>query len=225
VDQGCTLDEECEGRGEFCNQDNAECEVQQVTLDTTEPDPGAVMPDFQDKIVPFFRGQACTVDAVQSGSPIPVRIEPCLHSCLTINSFHHHHMYDCLGSQCEAFVLAYYTVDGTGCPADVFGRFDPAQCGTDENGPVDLSMNITINDEPFQGTIKLEVPYLSNADIAAIDAAGSSKSDVATEKIYQYPPQATRQIPSTTGISMRSTDPAPPADCTGGACPCYPIEL
>jgi hypothetical protein len=211
----CNEDKPC-GRGEVCDLEVDECVPAEVDITSTETPAPA---DFTAKPVPFFRGKVCTVHDVKSGAAIPVRLDPCFHPCITSNTFHHKHYYSCVGTHCEAWAMMYVEANGTACPADAFGAFDKALCVYDK--PVDLTIAVTVDDEPVQGSLYLEVPFLNNADTAAI-AADFENTDLINAKINQYPQDEGRRV-GPMEINLSAASPAPPAKCEGDACPCYEV--
>lgn len=214
VDAGCSADASCE-RGEMCDLAMGECVTIDVDTTSTEtPAPAS----FSGKPMPFFRGNVCTVHDVQTGAPIPVHLDPCLHPCLATNSHHFQHYYTCVGTHCQAYATSFYDVDATACPADAFSKFDPSMCVYGKT--VDLTITVTVQDEPVSGTLQLEVPFLSNADAAMLAPDYASAELVAA--IEQYP-QETNRIVGGMPITLSPSSPAPPASCDAGACPCYQV--
>ncbi len=208
------MDEECD-RGEVCEIETAECVDRVVdTTNTETPAPAT----FSSKAVPFFRGEVCTVHDVQAGQPIPIRLNPCFDPCITSNSFHHKHYYSCVGTHCQAWAIMYVDANATACPADAFGRFEESRCVYDK--PVDLSITVTVADEPVSGNLYLEVPFLSNADMTEI-AANFDNTDLIREKIDFYPQEAGRKVGA--DITMRPDGPMPPASCDAGGCECVKV--
>lgn len=211
---GCSADVDCQGRAEVCDLTIGMCVPKDVDTTTTEsPAPN----NFTGKAVPFHRGQVCLPHAVKSGFDVPVRMTPCLHPCLTQGAYKHKHYYECIGSTCDAWAVMYVNVDGTNCPADAFGAFDRSMCvsGT----PVDLTIGTTIDSGPVNGTMSFEVPFLTNADAAAI--AADFEVPAIQAKIDQYPEDDAR-MPGGKVISLSPANPEPPATCETG-CDCYDI--
>ncbi|MBC8067062.1 MAG: hypothetical protein IAG13_01915 [Deltaproteobacteria bacterium] len=215
----CSETKPC-GRGEICDLEVNECIDAGLEVENTE-NPAPMT--FSAKPVPFFRGRVCTVHEVQAGAAIPIRLDPCLHSCIDSNSFHHKHYYSCVGTRCEAWAMMYVDAASVaeGCPADAFAKFDPAECVYKDDEAVDFSITVTVDEEPVQGSVSLEVPFLNNLDTAAI-AADFDNTDLIREKIEQYPQDEAR-IVGGKPITLSAASPAPPASCAGGACPCYDV--
>ena len=69
--------------------------------------------------------------------------------------------------------------------------------------------------------LPMEVPFLSNADMAQI-AANPEDHDTIEQLVHQYPEDDGR-VPDGRSISILSSHPAPPTSCRDGACPCFPI--
>jgi hypothetical protein len=216
-DAECTETKPC-GRGEVCDLELNACVMANVDTTTTETPAPAT---FTGKPVPFFRGNVCTLHDVQAGAPVPVHLEPCFDACISSNSFHHKHYYTCTGTHCQAWAMMYVDANATACPADAFTKFDPARCVYDPMKAVDLSIEVVVQGEPVQGTMTLEIPYLSNADLVEI-AANFDDTDLLREKIDQYPQEQNR-IVGGMPINLSAASPAPPASCAGGACPCYQV--
>lgn len=217
----CQVDEDCMGRGQVCDTVDSICVDDEVDLSSTE-DPAPMT--FSNKPVPFFRGQVCTVHEVESGAPIPVSINPCLHPCLERGSHHFKHSFSCIGATCDAYVVMWVDADSgpQGCPENAFGEFDPAQCVYGD--AIELQMSTNLDSGPISGTMELEIPFLSNADIAQI-AGGSDSTDAILELIEQYPRDADR-IVGGRAISILPGNPEPPAACDGmSGCDCYGIGL
>lgn len=211
---GCSADVDCHGRAEVCDVALSMCVPKVVDITSTEnPAPA----NFTGKAVPFHRGQVCMPHSVKSGSDVPVRLVPCLHPCLTQGAFKHKHYYECIGSRCDAWAVMYVTADGTNCPADAFSAFDRTMCvsGT----PIDLAIGTTIDSGPVNGTMSFEVPFLTNADAAAI--ASNFEVDAIQEKIDQYPEDDAR-VPGGMDISLSPANPEPPANCESG-CDCFDV--
>ena len=188
ADQGeCSVDADCEGRGEVCDVDAAACI--DGPLDTSST--GTATPTLTAVPVPFHRGTVCYSESVKAGSPVPVSLAPCLHPCLTAGAHFHSNYYSCVGSTCDAWAFVYFLADGVDCPADAFGSFPRNECDFTQN-PVNLSIGTTIGEgEPVLGTMTLEVPFLTNADVQVIDAAGRD-TDLMNMKIDQYATQDNR---------------------------------
>jgi hypothetical protein len=214
----CTVDADCSGRAEVCDTFNAICVPQEVDLSSTES-PGPT--SFQDKAIPFFRGEVCTTLEVQSGERIPVSINPCLHPCIDRGSHHFKHFFNCLGSSCEAYAIMWIrgSSDADGCPDDAFGQFPESQCAYGD--PIELSISTQLDSGPISGTMELEIPYLSNDDIDVI-AGGRDGNDEIRALIEQYPQEPGRLVGGR-AISILPNNPAPPESCEGGGCSCSSI--
>lgn len=213
----CDEDRPCDGRGLVCDLDALECVQADVDVSSTKnPAP----PTFVDEVVPFFRGEICLPLEVQTGSSIPVLLRPCLHPCVGVSSFEYRHAFECVGSRCDAYVLSWVIASNSAaCPEDAFGAFDPGLCqyGTE----IGLTMSTETSNGPVSGMMTVEVPFLTNDDMAAILASGND-SMVIDETLQKYPLQQNR-IPNGQAISLLADNPAPPASCADGACDCYPI--
>jgi hypothetical protein len=217
-DGGCDEDDPCEGRGQVCELETNDCVAAEVDTSATEsPTPAS----FVDKVVAFHRGEVCLPLEVKSGESAPVLLRPCLHPCLTVSSYEFKHVFECRGSHCEAQAFVWLTASSAamGCPVDAFGSFDAAQCqyGTE----VELSLSTETSNGPISGDMLLEIPFLTNEDAARL-AADPDDTEVTDELVRQYPQQQNR-IPDGRAISILPGNPAPPATCSDGGCPCYPI--
>lgn len=113
---------------------------------------------------------------VKPGQAIPVRLEACLHPCLSFDKQASHQAIRCPGSNCEAAAVLYYTdVVGMGCPGDVFAEFDPTLCVYAP--PVDIAVGpILKGGVNYENIASLLVPYLSNEQ--ADEIAGGASSDM-----------------------------------------------
>ncbi len=207
-------------RGEMCNLDEAICELVDLPTDATESPAQA---SFTGKDIPFFRGQVCTVTETAAGEAFPVYMSPCLHPCLDVSQFEFKHSWTCTGSTCSAYAALFLTVDSVGsCPEDAFGQFAAGQC--QYTNPVTLSIDPTYGDgSPVQGTMELEIPFLSNRDAEFITASGGDPTEIEF-RIQQYP-QDPGRIVSGAPISILDSNAAPPADCgdDGSACDCFEV--
>jgi len=210
----CGVDEDCD-RGQMCEVAVAECV--DIPIDTTST--GTATPTFTDQVVAFHRGRVCFADKVQSGQKVPITLDPCFHPCLTRTSFHHKNYYSCLGSSCDAWAMMYIVASGDACPADAFGSFDRTMCSF--TSPVELGIGSTIGEnDPVQGTMTLEIPFLTNEDVQVIHAAGGD-IELTQQKIEQYPSLPGRIAGD---ISLLSSNPAPPEMCNGAEnCTCVEI--
>ncbi|MEX1365797.1 MAG: hypothetical protein AB1Z98_21900 [Nannocystaceae bacterium] len=211
----CDDDRPCSGRAQVCDLETLECVAADVdTSATLNPAPAS----FTDAVIPFFRGEVCLPHEVQSGAALPVLMRPCLHPCITASSYEFRHTFTCVGSRCEALALMWVVGSGDACPADAFGQFDAGQCqyATD----VEMTIATETSNGPISGTMEIEIPFLSNDDIAVI-AAGTS-DDAIRQLVQQYPEDEGR-IPDGRAVSLLAGNPAPPASCRDGACSCYSI--
>lgn len=214
----CSVDADCLGRAQVCDTFNSICVDEEVDLSSTEfPAPMS----FTDKAIPFFRGEVCTTHEVESGQRIPVSVNPCLHPCIDRGSHHFKHFFNCLGSNCEAYVVMWITgsSDDAGCPEDAFGQFDQSQCVYGD--PIHLGISTELDSGPISGTMQLEVPYLSNEDIEII-AGGRDSNDDMRMLIEQYPQEPGRVVGGR-NISILPGNPAPPESCEDGGCSCASI--
>lgn len=213
----CDEDRPCDGRGLVCDLDTLECVAADVdTSSTKDPAP----PNFTDEFVPFHRGEICLPLEVRSGEPLPVLLRPCLHPCVAPSSFEFRHAFECVGSRCEAYVLGWVVASsGAACPPEAFGQFDPAQC--QYSTEIGLSIATETTNGPISGTLQLEVPFLTNDEMAAI-VASSGDSMLIDETINKYPADPNRR-PNGQSVEIRGHLPIPPDSCADGACDCYPI--
>lgn len=214
----CNASKACGQRGEVCNELTHQCEVAGLDVDgTAETTPAS----FSDVPVPFFRGKVCMPTKIQPGNTVPVTVSTCLHPCIAENGYSFKKQYRCNGSSCESLVLVYYPkADGAGCPADAFGTFAKSQCVYKDHqvsaGPFNLSTG------PVTGTATIEVPFLSNDDIATLlplEDQGDARVAKTWELAYMYPPDADRVFQ----LSINGSNPPAPADCAGAGCDCREI--
>lgn len=227
IEQGeCSMDAPCP-RGQSCDFEVAECLQLDLPTNSTEtPAPST----FTNKQVPFYRGEVCLVHDVQAGQPIPVRLNPCLHPCMTLGSFKFKHSWSCVGSSCDAWGALWMNVSGDSCPEDAFGDFARGQCTFP--APVDFTIDANYDeDRPVEGMMRFEVPFLSNADAAStwplvVDDNNPGAEDTAAiqSKIGQYPEDDGR-VPGGKSISLLANNPAPPESCgdEGENCDCFDI--
>lgn len=218
----CTLDEECGQRGYVCDTVENLCVPDEV--DFTRHGPDLEGGDFDTLTIPFFRGSVCALEDVEAGTSIPVSLIPCLHPCMTLErdppqTYVYH---TCSGSNCEGFPLVWMEVSGTGCPADVFGSFAQSECVYDLTADMAFR-NIQLPDgTPVTGNFNLEIPYLTNDDIAVITSTPEAdRGPVVRERATQTPP-----IPERRSIVRLTTEsPAPPIEgCMGETnCTCREI--
>jgi hypothetical protein len=218
---GCSEDADCDDeRGQVCDVEASECIDKVVDTTTT----GTATPTLTGVPMAFHRGTVCYADAVQAGSPIPVSFTPCLNPCLEPMEHFHSNYYSCIGASCDAWAFVYFLVDGVGCPPDAFGSFDRTMCDVTTTVHLDDGIATTIGPEddkqPVQGTMTLDVPFLTNEDVQAIHAA-KGDIDLMNTKIAQYPMQDNRLVGK---VDMKAGNPAPPAMCDGATnCVCKDI--
>jgi len=214
-DGGCGEDLDC-ARGEACDMVANACIAAELnTTATRTPAPA----EFTGEIVPFHRGEICLPTRVESGASMPVLMRPCVHPCLSVSSFEFRHTFQCVGSSCDALALMWMTTSGQACPPDAFGSFDESACVYDTD--VEFQLATETSNGPIRGTMRLEVPFLSNEDAAEL-ARDPSDDDTIERLVHQYPPSATR-LPNGESISIQNGHPTPPASCRDGACECFPI--
>ncbi|MCA9651590.1 MAG: hypothetical protein H6712_30470 [Myxococcales bacterium] len=213
----CDEDRPCEGRAQVCDLETLECVAAEVdTSSTLDPAPAS----FADQVIPFFRGEVCLPHEAQSGAPLPILMRPCLHPCIAASSYEFRHTFSCVGSRCDALALMWVSGSGSACPPDAFGQFDATQCQYATE--VEFTIDTNTSNGPISGTMEVEVPFLSNADMATI--AANADDATIRQLVDQYPEDAGR-IPDGRPVSLLASNPAPPASCRDGACPCYPIGL
>lgn len=215
---GCDEDTPCGGRGQVCDLETNDCVAAEIDASTAEnPAPAS----FSDKVIAFHRGEICLPHEVKSGESISVVVRQCLHACVVASSYEFKHSFECRGSRCEAEVLTWTVGSSaaTGCPPDAFSSFDGAQC--QYANEIEFQLATETSSGPISGTMLLEIPFLTNEDAATI-AADPADTDTVDALVLQYP-QMTNRIPDGREISILPGNPAPPASCRDGACPCYPI--
>lgn len=212
----CSATAPCPNRGEVCDTVRFECIAEELDVDATSDKPAS--PTFANVALPFFRGKVCMPTRVKPGDTIPVKFSPCVHSCISPGVFTFKKQYTCSGAYCDAAVMQLFSgATGSGCPADVFGKFDKAQCvyGTDINasaGP------FVINGEKIRGNATIEIPFLTNDDAAEI--RDGATVDAIWALIKQYPQSDERVF----SISMDGANPAAPMDCSDESmCDCQEI--
>jgi len=209
-------------RGNECNVAEAICVPLDLPTNATESPAEA---SFTNKAVPFFRGRVCTVSETRAGEPFPVFVDPCLHPCLDVNRFEFKHSWTCSGSDCEAWAVMWVNADAaSACPEDAFGNFPAGQC--EYGTPVEFTINPVFDDGTvIQGSMELEIPFLSNADAEAIAASGGSQAKI-EERIAQYPEDASRFV-GAGPISILDAHAPPPVTCgeNGGGCECFNVGL
>lgn len=207
-------------RGEQCNVAEAVCESLDLPTDSTEsPAPSS----FSNKVIPFYRGEVCTVTESAAGESFPVFVNTCLHPCVDVSRFEFKHSWTCTGSTCEAYAALWLTVDSmAACPEDAFGNFPASQC--QYPNPVSFEISPVYDDgSPVLGTMAFEIPFLTNEDAEAIAAASGAQGTIES-RIQQYP-QDDARIVGGAPISLLEGNTAPPESCgdDGRACDCFEI--
>jgi hypothetical protein len=233
----CTVDEDCQGRGQYCEPVTNVCKDGEA--DYTKTDDDSPSDTFADKPIPFFRGQVCTVPGLagKAGSAIPMTFRPCLHPCMTGGTNYFQHSWGCLSGICSGMSLFYTIGSGAGCPAEAWGQFSKDLCVYDVQqssalGPVEL------DGTPVEGTLKLEIPFLTNSDLSEVVAykglsLGQQEGDASAlcteecdgksgeqkgtclvncrieELAYQYLQQDDRVLE----FDLRGENPTPPENC------------
>lgn len=222
VEGECEVDAECGQRGFVCDTVANECVPLDFEADRTGPD--VVGGEFGPTLIPFLRGMVCTMEEVESGTFIPVTVTPCLHPCMTLETdppqtYVYH---TCAGGNCEGYPVTWLNVSGTGCPADVFASFSRDQCTMDTTATMEFR-NIQLQDgTPVSGSFIVEMPYLSNDDIAAVAAASSeTRGQVLKDRVRQYPPVASRRW--SVRLAPDGASPPPDGCATDGTCTCREI--
>jgi hypothetical protein len=219
----CDAETPCPGRAQACDMVSHECFVEDFEAMSTED--GAPS-EFTGKVVPFFRGTVCLPDEVKSGDPIPISLDACFHPCLVPSSpdaLKFRHFYECIGSSCEAYATMWMVADSAmgGCPADAFGQFDRSMCAM-QRAELQIATNDGADGENIAGSMLLEIPYLTNADMEEIVAAENDEG-LTREKIDQYPQEAGR-IPGERAIWVLPHLDSPPASCVDDdGCTCHDI--
>jgi hypothetical protein len=217
-DGGCSEDAPCSTRGQVCDLETFTCVAAEVDTSSTEnPAPGA----FTDKVIAFHRGEVCLPHEVKSGERMPLLMRPCVHPCVVVSAYQYKHSFECRGSHCTAQAFMWMTASSapTGCPAEAFASFDPAMCQYATE--VELTVATETSSGPISGDMLLELPFLTNEDAATL-AANPDDTEAIEALVQQYPQQQNR-IPDGRAVSILPGNPLPPATCTGGGCPCYPI--
>lgn len=213
----CTSDEECFGRGEYCDLGTNRCEADDTPPDSTGDQSGT----FATMVIPFFRGLVCTKPDVQAGASVPFWVDPCLHPCLDVKTYRHTNFFECVGDTCGLWIVQWSEASGVDCPEDVFGSFSPDLCDYSLFPPAGKTINTTEivreDGSPIVGTLRTEIPFLSNADIAEI-AVDQSRATI-KDKIWQYPQDPGRII----DMTLSADGPTPPAECDTGTCECFMI--
>ena len=176
--------------------------------------------DLDPFVLPFFRGTVCVSDAVKPGDPLALSVTTCAHPCLNVPGFKFKWAFRCKGGQgidCEVGLAFFHpNTTGAACPPDVFGEFDPAIC--EDVGPTTL----TIKPPATEGDVSFLMPFLSNADVAAIDGGMNDAASV-WAMVDSHGQTDGRRIP----LSFAADNPAAPAACGEGmpGCTCSAIGL
>ncbi|MBK8261773.1 MAG: hypothetical protein IPK80_10585 [Nannocystis sp.] len=221
VDQGeCSSTRPCSARGEVCDVAARECVDAEVDVDqTAEADADGA---FGPLALPFFRGEVCVATAVKPGEAIPMSLSPCVHPCVSSTAYKVKHMFSCVGSSCEGAMLMWIgDAAGAACPADVFARFDASQCVYPYTVGAALGP-VTLDSGPVEGSIAVEVPFLSNADATRI-AGGSSTADN-WAMIKAYPAEEERSFRVTLSPASSSA-PESCLDADKSKCECRMLGL
>jgi len=216
----CSSTRPCTARGEVCDVAARECVDAEVNVDqTADADADGA---FGPLALPFFRGEVCVATAVKPGEAIPMSLSPCVHPCVTAAAYKVKHMFSCAGSSCEGAMLMWIEdAAGSACPADVFARFNASQCTYPFTAGAKLGP-VTLDSGPVQGSIAVEVPFLSNADAARI-AAGSSTAEN-WGMIKAYPADEARSFT----VTLNPSNPSAPEGCLDAnksACSCRSVGL
>lgn len=214
----CNAAKACTNRGEVCNELTHQCEISGLDVDGTADEAPA---SFSNVPVPFFRGKVCMATKIKPGETVPVSVSTCLHPCIAAGGYSFKKQYTCNGSSCESLVLVYFPkTSGTGCPADAFGKFDRSMCVYEDH---DVSAGpFNVNTGPVSGLATVEVPFLSNDDIATLlplEDQAEARVAKTWELAHQYPADSDRVF----NISINASNPAAPADCSGSGCDCVEI--
>jgi hypothetical protein len=216
----CDEAEPCPGRGQVCDTVSHLCMTETLQVESTEDNAPS---DFTDKVIPFFRGQMCVPTEVESGSLMPASITACMHPCIVPTDITFRHFFECIGSSCEAFATMWVVADSApgGCPPDAFSRFDRSNC--EWQGPAEFQIDTSDGpDGDIVGSMLIEVPYLTNADMERLVDADLDQ-DLTREVIEAYPQDAGR-IPGERAVWILPDNPAPPESClTGDGCTCFDI--
>jgi hypothetical protein len=175
--------------------------------------------DLAPFVLPFFRGTVCVSDKVQPGDALALAVTTCAHPCLKVTGYGYKWVYRCNGGQgidCEvALAMFHPETTGTACPSDVFGEFDPAFC--DDAGPIAVTVK-----PPIEGAATLLMPFLSNADVTAIDG-GQNDADSVWGFIDSHAQADSRRVP----VDFADGNEPAPAECGEGVpgCTCSKIGL
>lgn len=244
----CASDAECPARGQVCDTAIAECV--QAELDDATTAEGTPPTDFTAMPVPFFRGRLCTAETLRvvAGGKLPLVYQPCLHPCMSNAEVKFNHQWECLVGTCEATPAVWAVADGNECPAEAFGRFDPALCDYSQVGVSTQMGPIVLDQGGLETFIDFELPYLTNedvAEIAAFEALGpGNRAEASTEaclaecegdmkyepclmdcfnlaRIVAYPRQDERVV----RIGIAESYPVPPEDCAAEPDRCECVDV
>lgn len=193
---------------------------------TTGPPAGCEAPDdctgmgegdLSTFVLPFFRGEVCYADKLRPGDGLPISWNPCVHPCIDPKKTGWRYLVRCEGGVgCEiAFMQYYREATGSGCPSDVFAKFNQAGCKY--IGPhYGLSEGLKSFGYPDD---KLLVPFITNEDATAVNALEPA-AEVWT-RIDGHTQSADRYIP----LSVSADNPAPPTQCGPGVPGCTCKEI
>jgi hypothetical protein len=244
----CTVDEDCPGRGQFCEEVTNVCMDGEADYTTTlDNTPTSPFP------VPFFRGEICTARnlEVNAGSPIPLTYRMCLHECITPGTNHFQHQWSCLSGICSAMTMFWTEgAEGNGCPDEAWGQFNKDNCVWHEATPSTAFGPVELDGTPVEGRLTMEIPFLTNLDMLSIvdykskeladqeasasaecadDCSGKTGDQKSTclencwieDKAFQYLQQEDRVLQ----FDMRSEHPTPPDSCEDNdpGCQCFEI--
>jgi len=178
--------------------------------------------DFTSFTLPFFRGRVCVSDAPQPGDTVAISMSTCVHPCLTPGPFKYKYLYRCDGSGCELGLVGYHPdTTGTSCPEDVFGEFPAEAC--EYAGPYAFTTGaLVLGQDPFAGAASLLVPFMTNADVEAING-GDDMSASVWMRIEGHTQDPMRSLP----MSFAPANMPAPAACGEGVpgCTCKDIGL
>ncbi len=201
----CSATNPCTERGLECNLNTRTCEAVEVNTDSLDPEFAGG--SFGPSALPFFRGRVCMPSAVKTGDAIPVKIEPCLHPCVAVDSFHFTQKYMCNDSDCEIILAQWFMASGDACPAEALERFPQATCQYPQ--AVNATVGpINVNGLSLSGEMEVELPFLNLAE--ADEFADNISADRAFEIVKTYPDNPDRRLP----ISIQPDNADAPADCT-----------
>ncbi|MCA9716379.1 MAG: hypothetical protein H6713_09600 [Myxococcales bacterium] len=200
----CSSTQPCSERGTECNLSTRVCEEIPVDVDSLDPDFSGG--NFGPLALPFFRGRVCMPDEVATGDEVPIKIDPCVHPCVTPTTFHFSQKYNCNDADCEIILAQWFMASGADCPADALERFDKSMCSypltvAAHVGPID------VNGTPISGEMEVELPFMNLDD--ASEWADNVNSERAFELAHQYPIDPNRRLP----LSLQPGHPSAPDNC------------